>query len=133
RPFATGPRRRRVGARPAAAARRLRPPAAAARGGRDRSRRRGGMDNRNGAGVMTPHLYAGTSGFSYKPWKGPFYPERLPDKEMLSFYAGRLPAVEINNTFYRTPKRDMLATWAGATPAHFRFAFKAPQRITHKQ
>ena len=49
-------------------------------------------------------LSVGTSGFSYKEWKGSFYPEDLPAKEMLRYYSGRLPAVEINNTFYRMPK-----------------------------
>ncbi len=49
-------------------------------------------------------LSVGTSGFSYKEWKGPFYPEKLAPKDMLAFYAEQLPAVEINNTFYRVRK-----------------------------
>jgi len=53
-------------------------------------------------------LYCGTSGFSFKEWKGPFYPEKLPANEMLAFYAERLPTVEINNTFYRMPRRNVL-------------------------
>ncbi len=61
-------------------------------------------------------LRAGTSGFSYKKWKGPFYPEKLPAKDMLGYYAERLSTVEINNTFYRVPKRDMLEGWAGKVP-----------------
>ena len=76
-------------------------------------------------------LLAGTSGFSYKEWKGPFYPEDLAPAGMLAFYAGRLPAVEINNTFYRMPKREVLAGWAATVPAGFRFAIKASRRITH--
>src|SRR5215213_10018817 len=76
-------------------------------------------------------LLAGTSGYSYAPWKGPFYPEKLPAAKMLGYYAGRLPAVEINNTFYRMPRPEMLARWAEEVPAAFRFALKAPQRITH--
>jgi len=76
-------------------------------------------------------LYAGTSGFSYKEWKGPFYPEKLPAREMLEFYASRLPTVEINNTFYRMPKREMLAGWSDKVPQTFRFAIKAPRRISH--
>ncbi len=48
------------------------------------------------------NLRVGTSGFSYKEWKGPFYPEKLPDREMLQFYGTHLTAVEINNTFYRS-------------------------------
>jgi uncharacterized protein YecE (DUF72 family) len=50
---------------------------------------------------------------------------------MLRYYGERLPAVEINNTFYRMPKREMLTTWSEQVPAGFRFAVKAPQRITH--
>jgi len=76
-------------------------------------------------------LYAGTSGFSYKEWKGPFYPEKLPQKDFLSYYAGELPAVEINNTFYRLPKAEMLEGWAEQTPDDFRFAIKASRKITH--
>ena len=60
------------------------------------------------------HVLAGTSGFSYKEWKGSFYPEDLPAEEMLSFYAARLPAVEINNTFYRMPKPALLDVVGGA-------------------
>jgi len=50
---------------------------------------------------------------------------------MLPYYADRLPTVEINNTFYRMPGVDMLSAWVAATPERFRFAIKAPRRITH--
>jgi uncharacterized protein YecE (DUF72 family) len=81
---------------------------------------------------MSPmKLWVGTSGYSYKPWVGKFYPERLAAKEMLRFYATRLPAVEINNTFYRLPKETVLQSWAEQVPAEFRFVLKAPQKITH--
>jgi len=76
-------------------------------------------------------VLAGTSGFSYKEWKGSFYPEDLPAEDMLRFYASRLPAVEINNTFYRMPKAELLAGWAEQVPDGFRFVLKASQRITH--
>ncbi|CAN5163492.1 DUF72 domain-containing protein [soil metagenome] len=76
-------------------------------------------------------LYCGTSGFSFKEWKGPFYPEKLPANKMLAFYAEHLPAVEINNTFYRMPRRSLLEGWASQVPDTFRFAIKAPRRITH--
>jgi uncharacterized protein YecE (DUF72 family) len=76
-------------------------------------------------------VLAGTSGFSYKEWKGAFYPGDLPAEEMLRFYAARLPAVEINNTFYRMPKAELLAGWAEQVPDGFRFVLKASQRITH--
>jgi uncharacterized protein YecE (DUF72 family) len=77
------------------------------------------------------NLFVGTSGYSYKEWKGIFYPEKLPAKEMLSYYASRLPAVEINNTFYRLPQQSMLEGWKEQVPENFRFAIKASQRITH--
>ncbi len=76
-------------------------------------------------------LFVGTSGYSYKEWKGNFYPEKLPAKEMLSYYASRLPAVEINNTFYRLPQKSVLENWKEQVPASFRFSVKASQRITH--
>jgi len=76
-------------------------------------------------------LYVGTSGYSYKEWKGNFYPERLPAKEMLTFYATRLPAVEINNTFYRLPQKSMLENWKEQVPTGFKFSVKASQKITH--
>jgi uncharacterized protein YecE (DUF72 family) len=76
-------------------------------------------------------LLAGTSGFAFKEWKGPFYPEKLKDAEMLAFYAGRFPAVEINNTFYQLPKEKTLLDWAAKVPPDFKFTIKASQRITH--
>ncbi len=76
-------------------------------------------------------IYSGTSGFAYKEWKGAFYPERIPAKEMLRAYAERLNTVEINNTFYHMPKKDLLTSWAGQVPDDFVFALKAPQVITH--
>jgi len=76
-------------------------------------------------------LRAGTSGFSYKEWKGPFYPEKLPNKDMLRYYAEQLSTVEINNTFYRMPKREMLEGWAAQVPEDFVFVLKASRKITH--
>ena len=76
-------------------------------------------------------IYVGTSGYGYKEWKGIFYPEKIPPKEMLRFYSGRFGAVEINNTFYHMPKESVLASWAEQVPDDFIFAIKAPQVITH--
>jgi len=76
-------------------------------------------------------LRVGTSGYSYKEWRGAFYPEKMKDAEMLPFYASRFDAVEINNTFYRMPAAALLERWAEQVPAGFSFALKAPQRITH--
>ncbi len=76
-------------------------------------------------------VIAGASGYSFKEWKGVFYPADMKPEGMLGFYSARLPTVEINNTFYRMPTTVMLANWAGRTPATFRFAIKASRRITH--
>ena len=76
-------------------------------------------------------IRAGTSGFSYKEWKGSFYPEDLPASQMLSCYASQLPAVEINNTFYRMPKPEVIESWADQVGSDFRFVLKASRRITH--
>ena len=78
-------------------------------------------------------LSVGTSVFSYAEWKGPFYPADLATSEMLAYYAERLPSVEINNTFYRLPRRSVLEGWAADVPESFRFAVKASQRITHQK
>jgi len=78
-------------------------------------------------------VLAGTSGYSYKEWKGVFYPEKLPAGEMLRFYAGCFRTVEINNTFYRMPAAQLLARWAAEVPDDFAFALKAPRRITHEK
>lgn len=77
------------------------------------------------------NLRAGTSGFAFKEWKGSFYPDDLKDDGMLGYYASRFPTVEINNTFYRLPKEDVLRSWAAQVPEPFTFAIKASQRITH--
>ena len=76
-------------------------------------------------------VLVGTSGFAFKEWKGPFYPEDLKDDAMLLHYGTRFPTVEINNTFYRLPKEHVLLEWAARVPESFRFAIKASQRITH--
>ncbi len=76
-------------------------------------------------------MLAGTSGYSYKEWLGHFYPEKLPADQMLRYYAGRFPTVEINNTFYRMPAESLLERWAGEVPDGFAFTLKAPRRITH--
>jgi uncharacterized protein YecE (DUF72 family) len=77
-------------------------------------------------------ILAGTSGWSFKEWKGTFYPPDLPDDGMLGYFSSRFPTVEINNTFYRMPKEKVLLDWAAQVPGNFRFAVKASQRITHK-
>jgi uncharacterized protein YecE (DUF72 family) len=77
------------------------------------------------------NVRVGTSGYSYAAWKGNFYPEKMAAKDMLSYYAGRFSTVEINNTFYRMPKEELLNGWAAQVPESFTFVIKAPQRISH--
>jgi len=77
------------------------------------------------------NLYVGTSGYSYKEWKGSFYPEDMSADAMLKFYGERFRAVEINNTFFRMPKPAVLEAWASEVPEDFRFVLKASRGITH--
>lgn len=83
--------------------------------------------------TSAPQFHVGTSGFSYDEWRPAFYPDDLKKDAMLSFYAERLPAVELNNTFYRLPTAKMAAKWRAQVPASFRFAVKASQRLTWTQ
>lgn len=78
-------------------------------------------------------IAVGTSGYSYKEWKGSFYPEDLPAAKMLRYYAERFPTVEINNTFYRMPSVTTIEQWGRQVPDSFTFVLKAPQRITHQK
>ena len=78
-----------------------------------------------------PQLFVGTSGFAYASWKPDFYPAKLPAKEFLQHYAGRLNSTEVNYTFRQLPKSDTLKAWVDATPADFVFSLKAHMRLTH--
>ena len=75
--------------------------------------------------------WIGTSGFQYAEWKGNFYPEDLAASKMLSWFAERLSTTEINYTFHRIPSPKTIENWKAQTPENFRFALKAPQKITH--
>jgi uncharacterized protein YecE (DUF72 family) len=81
--------------------------------------------------MTAPRLLAGASGYSFKEWKGSFYPTDIKPDAMLGYYVARLPTVEINNTFYRMPKASVLENWSATAPDGFRFAIKASRRITH--
>ncbi|HEV7766732.1 MAG TPA: DUF72 domain-containing protein [Thermoanaerobaculia bacterium] len=78
-------------------------------------------------------MIVGTSGYSYKEWKGTFYPSDLPAARMLPFYSQHFGSVEINNTFYRMPEAKTIEKWSSEVPDGFRFVLKAPQRITHQK
>jgi len=76
-------------------------------------------------------FHIGTSGYSYKEWKGSFYPKDLPQDGMLAFYAERFASVEINGSFYRLPTADTVKAWTKQVPEEFEFVLKSPQTITH--
>ena len=77
------------------------------------------------------NFWIGTSGFQYSEWKGNFYPEDLATAKMLPFYAERFRTTEINYTFHRIPAQKTIENWKAQTSEKFRFALKAPQKITH--
>jgi uncharacterized protein YecE (DUF72 family) len=79
------------------------------------------------------NLFSGTSGYSYKEWRGSFYPKKFPQDRMLGFYAEQFRTVEINSTFKSLPTASVVDGWARDVPAAFRFAIKAPQLITHRK
>ncbi len=83
------------------------------------------------AARRAPRVLIGTSGYSYTAWRGSFYPDGMPARDMLPFYARALGTVEINHTFHRLPTPELVGSWARQVPPGFRFALKAPQRITH--
>jgi uncharacterized protein YecE (DUF72 family) len=76
-------------------------------------------------------IVVGTSGWSYRSWRGPFFPDGLPARAHLEFYAEHFPTTELNGVFYRTPSVDAVRGWAEQTPDDFVFAWKASRFITH--
>jgi uncharacterized protein YecE (DUF72 family) len=78
-----------------------------------------------GHGPRPGRLYTGTSGFAYPAWAPRFYPASLRSRDLLAHYASRLPAVELNNTFYARPTATRIESWVAATPPEFRFVVKA--------
>ena len=76
-------------------------------------------------------IYSGTSGYSFKEWVGGFYPPKTPAGLFLPYYASQLGSVEINYTFRRFPRMEMIQSWADATPESFKFSFKMHQSVTH--
>lgn len=78
-------------------------------------------------------IYVGTSGFSFRDWVGPFYPEGTRSEEMLARYSRVFPAVEINVTYYRLPSADTFRRMARVTPPGFRFVVKLTGSLTHPE
>jgi uncharacterized protein YecE (DUF72 family) len=82
---------------------------------------------------VSRRILVGTSGFSYPEWRGSFYPQELPAKKFLSYYAQHFSTTEINNTFYRIPTTKLVQGWYPEVPADFRFTLKLNQEITHRK
>lgn len=78
-------------------------------------------------------LRIGCSGWTYKDWKGPFYPAGVPERARLEYYATRFDTAEINASFYRLPSEQMVAGWATRSPPGFVFAWKVSRFITHNK
>lgn len=78
-------------------------------------------------------VMVGTSGWNYGHWRHCFYPPEVKPAEMLSYYAGRLPTVEINATFYRLPRREYVERWRDSVPEGFTFAVKGSRYLTHSK
>lgn len=86
----------------------------------------------SGQSPLHPHLYLGTSGWSYADWKGSFYPPKTSSKERLEFYAQQYKSVEINSTFYGMPTLQTVQSWRMQSPEGFVFSAKFPRAITHQ-
>ena len=76
-------------------------------------------------------LRVGTSGWRYPPWRGRFYPRGLPQRRELAHLASRLPAVEVNGTFYSLTRPSACDEWRRAVPFDFTFALKGSRYVTH--
>ncbi|WP_139924547.1 DUF72 domain-containing protein [Hymenobacter sp. DG01] len=81
--------------------------------------------------MPTPLYYVGCSGFSYRDWKGVFYPPELPPRKWFAYYCTQFSTLELNVTFYRMPALAAFEQWYDQSPANFRFAVKAPRQVTH--
>ncbi|MFH1626166.1 MAG: DUF72 domain-containing protein [Pseudomonadota bacterium] len=90
------------------------------------------ITSRQNAGDISPRIYIGTSGYSYRHWwDGVFYPRDVPQKKWLEFYTRRFDTVEINVSFYRLPKKATFEGWYRRSPEGFGFAIKGNRFITH--
>jgi uncharacterized protein YecE (DUF72 family) len=84
-----------------------------------------------GRPVIMVEWHLGTMGFGYKDWEGVFYPEGLAPRDYLAHYSTVFDAVELDSTFYGTPRPEYVERWAAITPPHFSFCAKAPRLVTH--
>lgn len=80
-----------------------------------------------------PRVFLGTQGFSFDDWVGPFYPEGTAKRQYLEQYVAHFSTVEIDATFYATPRESVVVGWRQRTPPDFIFSAKFPQLITHEK
>jgi len=84
--------------------------------------------------VSAGHVHIGTSGWSYAHWAGGrFYPKGLKPGEWLAFFSRRFHTVEVNSSFYRLPRKEVVERWRDVTDGRFRFAVKLWRMITHRK
>jgi len=88
-------------------------------------------DPERGPSAGKGQIFVGTSGWAYPAWKPLFFPEKLPQKKFLSYYAARLNTVEVNYSFRHFISEKTLQNWVADTPSGFTFCIKAHQAITH--
>lgn len=91
------------------------------------------MSTRDKAAGRTGTIRIGIGGWVFEPWRGTFYPERLPQKQELAYAAARLTSIEINGTFYGSQKPETFARWRDETPDGFVFALKGPRFATNRR
>src|SRR6185437_3577583 len=81
----------------------------------------------------TGRIYAGIGGWTFEPWRGVFYPDKLPHAQELSFASRHLTTIEINGTFYRTQTPKTFAKWASEVRDGFFFAVKGVRYVTNRR
>jgi uncharacterized protein YecE (DUF72 family) len=85
------------------------------------------MNDKSGA------IRIGIGGWTFEPWRGTFYPDKLPQKRELEYAAGKTTSIEVNGTYYGSIKADSFAKWHDETPDDFVFALKAPRFATNRR
>jgi uncharacterized protein YecE (DUF72 family) len=87
----------------------------------------------NSASAQTAHIYIGIGGWTFEPWRGVFYPEKLVQAKELSYAASKLTSIEINGTYYGSQKPESFRKWAREVPDGFVFSLKGPRFATNRR
>ena len=82
---------------------------------------------------MTHLIRVGIGGWTYEPWRGVFYPDKLSQKKELAYASSKLSSIEINGTYYSTFKPDSWMKWRDETPDDFVFAVKASRLCNNRK